>query len=347
MTETPKELGYSMPAEWEKHSVIWLAWPYDNTTFPDSIPEVEKSYCEIIKALEGSEQVSLIVRSEEKNRIEKILQDSGCDMENIIFFEEDYADVWTRDYAPIIILNKESGKKAFVKWNYTAYGKGHDAYFADLMKDNEVFNSIINKSKSEVFRPEVVLEGGAIESNGRGTLMTTEQCLLNPNRNGDMSKEKYEEYLKDYLGIENIVWMKEGLVNDHTDGHIDEIARFVSEDTILCAYEDDESDPNFAILDTNFKILENALDKDGNKFKIVKLPMPHMTYDDGVKAPVSYTNFYISNSVVLMSVFNDKNDEKAQAIIQSVFPNHKIIGIDCSKIIYGGGAIHCMTMQEA
>ena len=141
--------------------------------------------------------------------------------------------------------------------------------------------------------------------------------------------------------------MKEGLVNDHTDGHIDEIARFVSEDTILCAYEDDESDPNFAILDTNFKILENALDKDGNKFKIVKLPMPHMTYDDGVKAPVSYTNFYISNSVVLMSVFNDKNDEKAQAIIQSVFPNHKIIGIDCSKIIYGGGAIHCMTMQEA
>ena len=219
MQKTPKELGYSMPAEWEKHSVIWLAWPYDNTTFPDSIPEVEKSYCEIIKALEGSEQVSLIVRSEEKNRIEKILQDSGCDMENIIFFEEDYADVWTRDYAPIIILNKESGKKAFVKWNYTAYGKGHDAYFADLMKDNEVFNSIINKSKSEVFRPEVVLEGGAIESNGRGTLMTTEQCLLNPNRNGDMSKEKYEEYLKDYLGIENIVWMKEGLVNDHTDGH--------------------------------------------------------------------------------------------------------------------------------
>ncbi|HAE36860.1 MAG: Agmatine deiminase [Candidatus Nomurabacteria bacterium GW2011_GWF2_35_66] len=346
MTETPKELGYSMPAEWEKHSAVWLAWPYDVTTFPNIVPDVEISYCEIIKALEGSEKVNLIIRTSGKERIEKMLIDSGADMNNIVFFEENYGDVWTRDYAPITLFNKEKNNKVYVKWNYNVYGKGHEAYFADLVKDDKVFNNIIDESKYKVYRPEVVLEGGAIESNGRGTLMTTEQCLLNFNRNGDFSKEQYEKYLKDYLGVENIIWLKNGIINDHTDGHIDEVARFVAPDTIVCAYEDDINDPNFHILDDNFSILTNAVDKDGNKFKVIKLPMPHMDYDDGVKAPVSYANFYIGNSVVLMSVFNDENDEKAKGIIQSLFPNHKIIGIDCTKIIYGGGAIHCMTMQE-
>lgn len=346
MQKTPKELGYSMPAEWEKHSAVWLAWPYDITTFPNIVPEVEKSYCEIIKSFEGSEKVNLIIRVSEKSRIEEMLMNSGADMGNIILFEKNYGDVWTRDYAPIALFNKDNNTKSYVKWYYNVYGKGDEAYFADLVKDDKVFDNIIDESKYKVFRLNVVLEGGAIESNGNGVIMTTEQCLLNPNRNGYMSKEKYEKYFSDYLGTDNVIWLKEGLVNDHTDGHIDEVARFVSSDTILCAYEDDENDPNFHILDTNFKILEKSTDKDGNRFKVIKLPMPHMNYDNGEKAPVSYANFYIGNFVVLMSIFNDPNDEKAKEIIQSVFPNRKIIGIDCSKIIYGGGAIHCMTMQE-
>ena len=346
MSKNPKELGFYMPAEWEKHSAVWLAWPYDNTTFPNSIPEIEKTYCKILRSLEESEKVNLIVLEKDKERVKKILEDDELNLDNITFYLEDYVDVWTRDYTPITILNKKENKLAFVKWNYDAYGKGQDPYFSDLLKDDKVFDTILNNFTNEIFRPEIVLEGGAIDTNGNGTILTTEQCLLNSNRNSELNKEQNEEYLKNYLGADSIIWLKDGLVNDHTDGHIDEIARFVAPDTIVCAYEDDENDPNYSILDLNYKILENAIDKNGNKFKIIKLPMPHMNYDDGEKAPVSYANFYIGNSVILMSLFNDVNDDKAKKIIQSIFSNHKIIGIDCSKVIYGGGAIHCMTMQQ-
>lgn len=345
MEKTPKELGFYMPGEWEKHSAVWLAWPYDNTTFPDFIPEIEKSFCQIIKSLEGSEKVNLIVLEDSKEKIYKILCDFGLNMDNINFFTEDYADVWTRDYTPVTLLNKTNNKKAFVKWDYDAYGKIDDPYFTDLKKDNEVFNKYLILSKYDVFRPGIVLEGGAIESNGDGVLMTTEQCLLE-NRNPNLTKEENEKYLKDFLGINTIIWLKNGLMNDHTDGHIDEIARFVNKNTIICAYEDDSNDENFPILDENFNILNTSLSANGEKFNIIKLPMPHLYYSNGEKAPVSYANFYIGNSVVIMSLFNDKNDEKAKEIIQSLFPNHKIIGIDCTKIIYGGGAIHCMTMQQ-
>jgi agmatine deiminase len=346
MENTPKELGYSMVAEWEKHSAVWLAWPYDTNSFPNIIKDIEQSYCQIIKALENSEKVNLIVLSEEeKTRIEKILLNFGINIDNIIFFIKNYGDVWTRDYAPIALININN-EIAYTKWNFNAYGKGDDPSFSDLLKDDKVFNEIIDESKKVIFKPGIVLEGGSVDTNGNGTIITTEQCLLNLNRNPDLSKDLIEANLKSYLGVDNIIWLKEGIMNDHTDGHIDEIARFVSSSIIVCAYEDDKNDPNYSILDNNLKVLEGALDKDGNKFNIIKLPMPHMNYDNGEKAPVSYTNFYIGNTVVLMSIFNDSNDKKAMDIIQSLFKNHKVIGIDCSKIIYGGGAIHCITMQE-
>jgi agmatine deiminase len=344
MIEIPKELGYYMPGEWEKHSAVWLAWPYGDITFPNILKDIEEKYCEIIKSLIESEKIKLLVLNErEKSRIENILVGFGIDINNIIFYIQDYADVWTRDYAPITLLNKNNNEKAFVKWQYNAYGKKEDPLFVDLLKDDKVFLNILGKDK--IFDGGMVLEGGAIESNGKGTLLTTEQTLLNPNRT-NLNKEEIESKIKDYLGIDNIIWLKEGLVNDHTDGHVDEVARFVKEDTVLVAYEDDEKDPNFSILNDNFKILENSRDQDGNKFKVIKLPMPHMNYDNGEKAPVSYTNFYIGNVIILMSIFNDPNDIKAMDILQGVFPDRKIIGVDCSKIIYGGGAIHCITMQE-
>ena len=249
-------------------------------------------------------------------------------------------------YAPITLFNKKNNKIAFVKWNYNAYGKKNDPLFKDLMKDNKVFLKILEKNKYEVFEPGVILEGGAIESNGRKTLLTTEQCLLNPNRNKELDRSRTELYLKAYLGVENIIWLKNGLLNDHTDGHIDEIARFVSPDTIVCAYEKDKKDANYKTLNDNYKTLKKAKNESGKNFNIIKLPMPHMNFDNGEKAPVSYTNFYIGNSIILMSVFNDPNDKKAMKIIQSLFKKHKVLGIDCSKIIYGGGAIHCLTMQD-
>ena len=347
MINTPKELGYSMIAEWEKHSAVWLAWPYDNNSFPSIINEVEKSYCQIIKALESSEKVNLIVLNKvEKNRIKKILIDFGININNIIFYIKNYGDVWTRDYAPVSIYNKNNNKLAYVKWNFNAYGKGDDPLFSDLLKDDKVFNDIFDESIIKIFKPGMVLEGGSIDTNGNGTIITTEQCLLNSNRNPELNKKQIEINLNNYLGTENIIWLKDGIINDHTDGHIDEIARFTSSNTIVCAYEYDTIDPNYSILDYNFNILKNALDINGNNFNIIKLPMPHMNYDNGEKAPVSYVNFYIGNSVILMSTFSDPNDKKAIDIIQSLFKNHKVIGIDCSKIIYGGGAIHCITMQE-
>lgn len=348
MELTPKEQGYYMPAEWENHSATWLAWPYDDTTFPGLIPEIEKTYCDIVKALEENEIINILVLNEiEKIRIQDILNNNNVNLSQVIFFIKDYADVWTRDYTPITLRSTERVDLAYVNWDYNAYGKKDDPYFSDLMKDDKVFDSILNDSKNKIFRTGIVLEGGAIEVNGEGTLLTTEQCLLNTNRNGNVEKPQIEKYLKDYFGVVNIIWLKEGLTNDHTDGHIDEIARFVSQNTIVCAYEDDINDPNYSILDDNYKVLENATDKDGNKFKVIKLPMPHMNYDNGEKAPVSYTNFYIGNTIILMPIFNDPNDEKAIEIIQSLFPNRKIIKIDCTKLIYGGGGLHCITMQQS
>jgi len=346
MITIPKELGYYMPAEWEKHSSVWVAWPYGKKTFPNILKKIEEDFCKIIKLLE-SEKIKLLVLNEsEKARISKKLVTYGINLDSVNFYVHDYSDVWTRDYAPITLFNKNHEKIAFVKWDYNAYGKKDDSRFVELLKDNEVFNNILDNNKYEIFNPGIILEGGAIDSNGKGSILTTEQCLLNVNRNSDLDRSRTEIYLKAYLGAENIIWLKDGLVNDHTDGHIDEVARFVNPNTIVCAYEDKKNDENYFILKENYNRLKKAYNEKGRKFKIIKLPMPHMNYENGKKAPVSYTNFYIGNSIILMSIFNDKNDKKAMKIIQSLFKKHKVIGIDCSRLIIGGGAIHCITMQD-
>lgn len=334
-----------MPAEWENHSATWLAWPFDETTFPDRIPQAEAVFVEMITALHASETVKLLVLNDAMRiRVAALLKKSGVDSKKIDFQVTKFADVWTRDYGPIVLRNNDGKRKGWVKWAYNAYGKADDPYFAPVLIDNDVFDHI--SLPGQKFEPGIVLEGGAIEVNGRGVCLTTEQCLLNPNRNPNLSKRDMEKYLADYLGVTKTIWLKEGLVNDHTDGYIDEIARFVGPNRIVCAYEDDEADENFAILCDNYRVLKNATDGKGKPFEIIKLPMPHMQYDDRTKAPVSYCNFYIANKVVLAATFNDTNDAKALEILKSLFPNRKVVGIDCSEIIYGGGAIHCMTQQQ-
>ena len=337
----PLQLDFIMPAEWEKHSAVWLAWPYDKTTFPERVEKVEQKYAEIIKALSCGEVVKLLVLDEEmKKRAESVLKKAGVEMPQVIFFVTLYADVWIRDYGPTFIKNNK--QVASVKWNYNVYG----LKFPDLLKDNEVFLNLKDAVGVEMFQPSIFMEGGAIEVNGQGTLITTKQCLLNPNRNPNLNIKQTEEYLKSNLGVNNIVWLEEGLINDHTDGHVDDIVKFVNEDTILCAYEDNPSDENFVILDNNYKVLEKSLDQNGKSFNLVKLPMPHMNYADGTKAPVSYANFYIGNKVVLVPTYNDPSDATALQIISSYFKDRKTIGIDCRDIIYGGGAIHCITQQQ-
>lgn len=329
---------FIMPAEWEKHEAVWLAWPYDESTFPNRVEKVEKVYCQIIKALEDGEQIYLLVSPSIKNHVEEILNYNKIDFKNIKFYLTDYTDVWIRDYGPIFLINRKEKKLGWVKTQYNAYGKTKDPYYEPLLKDIKVFNTLTPAGQK--FNLDIVLEGGSIEVNGEGILVTTEQCLLNPNRNPHLNKYQIEKYLKNYFGVSKVIWLKRGLVNDHTDGHIDDLVKFVSPNKILCCYEDDQKDENYEILKNNSEILAKE------SFEIIKLPMPHMYYNNNTKAPVSYANFYIGNKVILVPIFDDPNDEKALKIIKSCFPNRKVVGIDCCDLIYGGGAIHCITQQQ-
>lgn len=328
-----------IPGEWERHKVVRLAWPYDKTTFgtlnekdevlnEGRLKKVEDIYLQIFQALEGSDKVKLFVKEDFQNDLIP---------KSVEMIVADYADVWTRDYMPIFIKDENDKVKA-VKFIYNAYGEK----FEGLIKDNEVWGNLVGPI--ETIHTELILEGGAIESNGEGIILTTEECLLK--RNPNLSKEEIEKLLFKYVGAKKVLWLKAGLINDHTDGHIDEIARFVSPTKILCAYEDNEQDENYEILKKNYEDLCSFTDSDGKSFEVIKLPQPHMIYANGEKAPVSYCNFFIGNKVVLVTVFGDPNDDKAVEIIQACFPDRKVVPINCKELIYGGGAIHCITAQE-
>lgn len=337
-----KEFGnFRVPGEWEPHRAVWLAWPYDPISYPDRVEKVEQTVAKIVYALYLDEQVELLVLDQEmQGRAEKILTDLGVDTEKVNFYVTEYTDIWLRDYGPIFLVNPEN-EKAYTKWVYDAYG----GKFESLKKDDEVFRNLSRLLPNKFQNSEFAMESGAFEMNGKGTLLTTEQCLLKC-RNIGKTKEENEKELRQMLNTKKIIWLNQGLVNDHTDGHVDEVARFVSPTKILCAYEDNQQDENYQNLKENFEILENSTDQDNNKFEIVKLPMPHMKYDDGSKAPVSYANFYIGNRSVLAAVFSDPNDAKALEILKECFPDKNIIPIDCTDLIYGGGAIHCITCNE-
>ncbi len=334
-----------MPAEWEKHTATWLVWPNDDDYFGARIDKIKEIYLKIILALHTDELVKLLVLDQKmQDEVSALLVKNGTDLTKIIFYHNAYMDVWVRDYGPTFI--KIEKKIAWIKWHYDCYG----GKFPELSPDNNIFLNLKDQIGFQMISVDMAMEGGAIEANGLGTILTTEECLI-LNRNIGKNKKDTEMVFKENLGATNIVWLNKGLVNDHTDGHIDEVARFVSPSKILCAFEEDKTDENYERLLENYKILENSFDQDGKKFEIIKLPMPHMYYDDGAKhnskkAPVSYANFYVGNKTVLVSLFGDKNDEKALSIIKSCFPDRNIVGIDCTDLIYGGGALHCITQQE-
>ncbi len=334
-----------IPAEWEEHCATWLAWPNDDDYFGNRIKNVEKIYLKIIQFLHRDELIKLIVlNGKEEERVKILLGDLKVDLSKIIFYQIEYVDVWIRDYGPTFI--KDNNKISWIKWQYDYYG----GKFPELSKDNNVFLNLKEKIDFKMHEVEVAMEGGAIEANGLGTLLTTEECLLE-NRNHGKSKKENDSLLLKLTGAINIIWLNKGLVNDHTNGHIDEIARFVGPAKILCVYENNTADENYERLSENYKILENSLDQDGNKFEIIKLPMPHIHYQkskkhNNEKAPVSYANFYIGNKTVLVPSFNDENDQRAISVIKSCFPDREIVSIDCQDLIYGGGALHCITQQE-
>jgi agmatine deiminase len=340
--KTCRELGYSMPAEWEKHDAIWLAWPYDPTTFPDRVEKVEATYVQIVKEIHQGEHVNLFVLNEEtKQNATKLFKQANIDLSKVSFFIFDYADVWFRDYGPIFVKNPKH-ELAMLHWNFNSWGEKYET----LLKDRQIPDVINQKMALRCFKPGVVLEGGSIDVNGKGTLLTTEQCLLNKNRNPHLNKKQIEKYLSDYLGVQHFIWLKCGILGDDTDGHIDDLARFVNPTTVVCAYQEDEADEDYAVLRENFDILAKSVDQDGVKLKVVKLPMPLVLSDESFRLPASYTNFYIGNQKVLVPVFDDKNDEKALGILQDLFPTRKVVGIRSVDLVYGFGTIHCISQQQ-
>lgn len=340
---TPAKLGYCMPAEWGNHDAIWLAWPYDPATFPNRVEKAERAYISIIKSIHESENVNLfVVNRGVKNKITGMLKRENVGLNNLKFHITDYADVWLRDYGPTFVVNRKEKKLAMVKWNFNAWGNKYEG----LKKDSRIPFEMNKSMKLQMFEAGIVLEGGSIDANGKGTLLTTEQCLLNKNRNPNLAKEEIENHLKEFLGARHIIWLREGIVGDDTDGHIDDIARFVNPNTVLCAYEENEDDANYEILKENYMILTSSSDENGNKLNVIKLPMPGFADDKGGRLPASYANFYISNKVVLVPAFNHENDGKALEIIQKCFPGRKAIGIDCRDMVYGLGTIHCISQQQ-
>ena len=340
--KTPTELGFRMPAEWEKHDAIWLSWPYDPVTFPSRVKKVEESYVQIIKHIHESEYVNLFVKDDiMRERATKMLKQAEVNLEKIRFYQFEYADVWFRDYGPIFIVNSEK-ELAMVHWIFNSWGEKYE----DLIKDSQIPQIISAGLRLRCFKPGIVMEGGSIEVNGKGTLITTEQCLLNKNRNPHLDKKAIEKYLKDNLGVLHIIWLKNGIVGDDTDGHIDDLARFVNPTTVVCAYEENERDENYAIVKENYEILLKSVDQDGNKLNIVKLPMPGLVAFKDNRLPASYTNFYIGNKKVLVPIFKHKNDAVALELLQKLFPDRKIVGINCVDLVHGLGTIHCVSQQQ-
>ena len=343
---TPASLGFRMPAEWSPHHSTWLTWPKDPETWPDRVSQVEEIYLEMIGALTPHEIVNLLVDDVETEHTVR-QRISEATVAQIRFHHIQTVDSWIRDYGPNFLVGP-NGTLAFNDWIFNAWGNKYE----ELKKDNSVPQRLESFLELHRFSPGIVMEGGSIEVNGAGCVLTTEQCLLNPNRNPHLTREVIEQHLKDYLGVTKVLWLGEGIVGDDTDGHIDDIARFVTPNTIVTAIEDDPEDANHEILQDNLTRLRSMTDVAGNPFEIVTLPMPGVVGGTSTgtrdldRLPASYANFYIANNLVLAPVFGHANDERAVNTLQSLFPRRKVIPINCEPLVWGMGTIHCVTQQQ-
>ncbi|MBI4372814.1 MAG: agmatine deiminase family protein [Candidatus Omnitrophica bacterium] len=337
----PNQLGYRMPAEWELHEATWLSWPHDVETWPDQLPELESIYLEMIGHLVQGEKVHILVH-DEKSQVyvsEKLKQKRS--QKNVFIHLIETDSPWIRDYGPIFLTGKPK-KTAFSSWIFNAWGRKYAAF----QKDNQVPEKMGRILEIERFKVDVVLEGGAIDVNGLGSALAVEASCLNPNRNPDLSRKDMERYLNDFLGIRHMIWLEEGIFGDDTDGHIDEVARFVAPRTVVAALEENQQSQNFKVLRKNWERLSQSLDQDGKRLKVITIPMPEKVEIKGKSCPASYANFYIGNKVVLVPIFHQKMDQIALGILKDIFRDRQVIGISAVPLIYGLGAFHCMTQQQ-
>lgn len=339
----PATAGYFFPAEWVKHTATWLSWPHKEESWPGKIDTIYKPYCEFIKVIAEGELVRINVKDAQMeafaiNELIKV----GADLSRIQFFHFPTNDAWCRDHGPAFLINPNTKQKVIVDWGYNAWGNKYPPF--DL--DDVIPTKIANYFNLPVFNPGIVMEGGSVDFNGAGTVLTTTACLLNENRNPHLNQQQIESYLHNYYGAEQILWLGDGIVGDDTDGHIDDITRFVNNDTVVTVVEEDKNDDNHHILQENLQTLKTMRLISGKQLNIVELPMPSAVVYDGQRLPASYANFYIGNSAVVVPTYRDKNDDRALQIIQQCFTDRKVIGIDSTDIIWGLGSFHCLSQQE-
>ena len=343
---SPSDQGFRMPAEWEPHAGTWFSWPRpDGISFPDKYDSVPPVYATLIRHLVAVEDVNINVwDAAMEETVRKILTVHEVPLDRVFIHHFPAYEPWCRDHGPIFLVREHQGRRerAVVDWGYNAWGNKYPPF--DL--DDAVPQHVAKLRALPLFTPNIVMEGGSLDVNGRGTLLTTESCLLNPNRNPALDQNQIAQVLRNYLGVRHIIWLGDGIAGDDTDGHVDDLARFISPNTIATVVEEDIDDVNYAALQDNWHRLRLARDQDGHLFRIVKLPMPGRVEYQGQRLPASYANFYIANKIVLVPTFRHANDATALETLQAEFPNRKVIGVDSTELIWGLGSFHCISQQE-
>lgn len=340
---TPRQAGYFFPAEFHRHDATWLSWPHKEASWPGRIGAIFPYYGQFVCELARGEAVCINVADAAMQAFAtQQLEAAGVDMEMVRFFHHPTNDAWCRDHGPAFVIHPARKNKAIVDWNYNAWGNKYPPYELD-----DVIPTLIGKELGlPVYHPGIIMEGGSVDFNGQGTLITSRCCLLNPNRNPGYDQGQIEHYLREYYGVGQILWVAEGIVGDDTDGHIDDTVRFVSEDTVVTVIEEDATDENYQLLKDNLAELSAMRLLNGKQLNIVELPMPEPVIYEGQRLPASYANFYIANESVIVPTFRCHRDEKALAIIQECFPARRVVGIDSTEIIWGLGSFHCLSQQE-
>ncbi len=345
---TPQQLGFRMPAEWEPHEATWIAWPHEKTDWPGKFAPIPWVYGEIVKRLARFERVRIIISGADAEKAaRRVLHKSGAELDAVEFFHAPTNRGWTRDFGPIFVKSAK-GELGVTNWRFNGWAK-----YDNFKQDDAVTAKLLRKLKLRSWEPQhqghrVVLEGGSIDVNGHGTLLTSEECHLSESqqRNPGFQREDLEAIFRDYLGVRHVLWLKRGISGDDTHGHIDDIARFVNPTSVVTVVEEHPSDVNYEPLQENFMLLREMRDQDGKALRVEALPMPEPVVFDGQRLPASYANFYIANKLVLVPTFNDPHDRIALERLSALFPDREVVGIACVDLVLGLGTLHCMTQQQ-
>jgi agmatine deiminase len=336
-----------MPAEWEPHRATWIAWPHNPEDWPGKFEPVPWVYVEIVRLLSRSEPVCIVALPEEETQARLMLERAGVDPARVRFFPFPTDRVWLRDSGPIFVVDRQ-GRRAALDWHFNAWAKYDNWHHDDTLPERIAGELHLPRWQPEKHGQRVVLEGGSIDVNGAGLVLTTEECLLSPiqARNPDLDRREVEQVLCDFLGVQRVLWLNRGIAGDDTHGHIDDLARFVGPRTVVTVIEDDAGDENHEPLRENLERLRAMTDVEGAPLEVVPLPLPSPVVFDGQRLPASYANFYIANRCVLVPTFNDARDREALSTLARVFPGREVVGIHAVDLVWGLGTLHCLTQQE-